>query len=67
MENTKTLSVKQVAEELETRPEWVRRMIRSGEIKASNISKGKRPIYRIRKAVLDAFIEARTVIGVQED
>ena len=67
MDNTKTLSVKQVAEELETRPEWVRRMIRSGEIKASNIGKGTRPVYRIRKTTLDAFIEERTVLGIQEE
>ncbi|TIH12760.1 DNA-binding protein [Marinifilum sp. JC120] len=66
MPNLQTLTVKAVAEKLNARPDWVRRLIHSKELKACNIGSSKRPLYRVRKADLDTFIESRTVEGVEE-
>lgn len=66
MSDEKVLTVKQVAAELETTPNWVRKMIRAGEIKASNVGTEKRPRYRVRRTVLSSFIESRTVVGIEE-
>lgn len=66
MHEIKTLTVKQVAQELEVSPGWVRNKIHAGEIRASNVGTAERPQYRIRKAVLDAFLKDRTVVGIEE-
>jgi len=63
----KTVTVKEAAERLGVRAEWVRKRIKQKELKASNIGSIARPMYRIRLAVLNAFLESRTVEGIEED
>ncbi|MFK4765459.1 helix-turn-helix domain-containing protein [Desulfobaculum sp. SPO524] len=63
----KTLTVRQVAERLECRPEYVRGLIRRGELRASNLGTAERPRYRIRAISLEAFLDEREVVGIEED
>lgn len=64
---TQTLTVTQVATRLECRPEFVRGLIHSRELRAINIGSKSRPRYRVREAVLEAFLSEREVLGVEED
>ena len=64
---TETMTVAQVAERLKVQPKTVRKFIRSGTLKASNIGTPERPRYAIREAILLAFLEAREVVGVEEE
>lgn len=66
-EPPKTMDVKQVAEGLQVRPERVRQFIKSKELKAVNIGSKARPRYRIRISDYEAFIDARSVTGIEED
>lgn len=61
------LTVAEVAARLRIRPKTVRKFIRSGALKASNIGTAKRPRYAIREDFLDAFLEARAVVGIEEE
>lgn len=61
------LTVAEVAERLKIKPKTVRKLIRSGQLKASNIGSAKRPRYAIREAFLLAFLEAREVVGIEDD
>lgn len=61
------LNVAEVAERLKVRPKTVRKFIRSGALKASNIGSKKRPRYVIREAFLYAFLEARAVVGIEDE
>ena len=46
----------EVADQLKTSKQTVRRLIESGKLKASNIGAGKHRIYRIREEDLIAFL-----------
>lgn len=60
-----TLKVKDVAAALGIRVEVVRRLIRRGELRASNIGTAAKPMYRIRQSALDNFLDEREVLGVE--
>lgn len=65
--DTATLTVAEVAAQLRVGEKKVRAYIRTGDLKASNLGTTKRPRYAIRKAMLEAFLEAREVVGIEED
>lgn len=52
------LTVRQVAYHLQMTEDAVRRLIRQKRIKASNVSKTKRIIYRVEQDVLNEFLAA---------
>jgi hypothetical protein len=54
------LTVKDVAKVLRIRQHGVLNLIRSGELKADNISRSSRPRWRIRPEFLQAFLDQRT-------
>lgn len=51
------LTVRQAAEILELSPNYVRGLILDGELRAKNISRGVKRIYRIDTQELDRFID----------
>jgi len=53
---TKMLTVKGVAEELDVSTEHVLRLIRRGELSATNVATAGRPNYRVSRAQLDKFL-----------
>ncbi len=53
------LTVEQVAEELQVNPRSVYKWIQTGELAAMNLGSGGKHIYRISRADLDAFKQAR--------
>ena len=63
------LTVAEVAAELQVSIETVRRLIRSGALRASALSwhRPGRAGYRIRRADLDAFVESRARGGPNAD
>ncbi|MCT4626986.1 helix-turn-helix domain-containing protein [Halodesulfovibrio sp.] len=65
MSVTTTLTVKDVAAVLGIQVEVVRRLIRRGELRASNIGTAAKPMYRIRQAALEKFLDEREVLGVE--
>lgn len=60
-----TLSVKDVAKALGVRVEVVRKLIRKGDLKASNIGSSAKPLYRIRQSALEGFLDERLVTGIE--
>ena len=62
-----TLTVVEVAKRLKVRPEWVRKAIKSKELRGHNVGTKARPRYRVREDVLSAFIDARTVNDIERD
>jgi len=60
---TKTLSPPQVAERYGVKPEKVIRWIRSGQLRAVNVSDGMRPRYRIPADALIEFEQRRAATG----
>ncbi len=62
-----TLTTRHVAERLHVQPKTVRKWIKTGELKASNLGGKKRPRYVIREASVEAFLEARAVVGIEQD
>lgn len=54
-----TLTVEQVAEILQVRPDTVYPLIHSGQIEASNVASGRKRIWRIRPEAVDAFLDLR--------
>jgi hypothetical protein len=57
-----TYSVREIADRFEVTPATVLQWIRSGELKASNVSRSrhsKRPRYRVTHAALEAFEASR--------
>lgn len=61
------LTVAEVAARLKIKPKTVRKLIRSGQLKASNIGSKKGPLYAIREAFLIAFLKEREVVGIEDD
>lgn len=61
------LTVAEVAERLKLNIKTVRKFIRSGALKASNIGTGKRSRYAIKEASLEAFLECREVVGIEDE
>lgn len=61
MSKVVTLTVREVATRLGVSTEHVRRLIRSGELRASNIGTTKRIVYRVREGALLRFLDAREV------
>ncbi|WP_158264891.1 helix-turn-helix domain-containing protein [Blastopirellula marina] len=56
------LTVKQVAKQLGVSYSFALRLIRAGELKAINISPGRRhPCYRVEPASVDGFKQANEV------
>lgn len=55
------LTIPQVAERLQLNEQHVRRLIRRGELKASNIGGDRRPSYRVEETAVEEFLEARAV------
>ena len=53
------LTANQAARTLGVRKEKVLRWIRTGELRASNVSQGYRPRWRIKRADLDGFLAGR--------
>ncbi|WP_430735156.1 helix-turn-helix domain-containing protein [Halodesulfovibrio aestuarii] len=62
---TNYLSTKEVAARLSVSIKWVQQAIVAGELPASNMSKGKRPSYRVSEDDLTAFMESRAVTGIE--
>lgn len=62
---TNYLSTKEVADRLSVSTKWVRAAIVTGELPAVNVSKGKRPVYRVSETVLANFMNARAVDGIE--
>ncbi|OBQ46224.1 helix-turn-helix domain-containing protein [Halodesulfovibrio spirochaetisodalis] len=60
-----TLTVKDVSAALGVRVEVVRKLIRKGELRASNIGSAAKPMYRIRQAALEKFLDEREVLGTE--
>lgn len=60
-----TLSVEEVSQQLGMGKEFVRKLIRTGELKASNVGTPKKPVYRVRQAALEKFLDEREVIGTE--
>lgn len=61
------LTVAEVAAALKIKPKTVRKFIRTGQIKASNIGTKKAPRYAIQEAYLQAFLDSREVVGIEGD
>ena len=56
----KLLTPSQAADYLSVTPEQVRRLIRGGDLSATNVGTGaKRPLYRIRQQALEDFLNCR--------
>lgn len=60
-----TLTVRDAAKILGVDVEVVRKLIRRGELRASNIGTPAKPLYRIRQAALDKFLDDYEVIGTE--
>ncbi len=54
-----TLSPPQIARQLHVSPSKVLQWIKSGQLKAANVAKGKRPRYVIQRADLELFLQSR--------
>jgi excisionase family DNA binding protein len=61
------LTVEQVAEELQVNPRSVYKWIQIGELPAMDLGSGGKHIYRISRADLDAFKQARKTKPDKED
>jgi excisionase family DNA binding protein len=61
------LTVEQVAEELQVNPRSVYKWIQIGELRAMDLGSGGKHIYRISRADLDAFKQARKTKPDKED
>ncbi len=59
------LRIREAAEEMSTTKQTVRALVRTGRLKACNISKGQNPRYRIRRDDLHRFLES-TQVGNQD-
>lgn len=62
MSYEKMLDVSMVAKRLKMHPIRVRERIRAGEIKAIDIGRGTKPIYRISEKAYDDYIKACEVL-----
>lgn len=60
-----TLSVEEASKQLGLSKKVVRKLIRKGEIRASNVGTSCKPLYRIRQAALDKFLDDNDVIGME--
>ncbi len=56
------MTLPEIAREIRIRQATVAGWIRSGALPAYDVSTGRRPRYRIRRADLDAFLERRAVV-----
>lgn len=55
------LTTGQVAERLQLNEEHVRKLIRRGQLKASNVGGKRRPSYRIDESAVEEFLRSRAV------
>lgn len=55
------LLVPEVAERLRLNEQQVRKLIRRGELAASNVGGLRRPSYRVDETAVEAFLKARAV------
>jgi excisionase family DNA binding protein len=55
------LAVADVADELATTVNQIRRLIRRGELAAVNIAGSGRPMYRVSRAALDQYLNEHAV------
>lgn len=55
------LTIPQVAERLQLNEQHIRKLIRRGELRASNIGGAHRPSYRIEETAVEEFLQARAV------
>lgn len=60
-----TLTVEQVSQQLGISKEMVRKLIRKGELKASNIGSPAKRVYRVRQTALENFLDERQVTGIE--
>ena len=60
-----TLSVEEVSQQLGIGKEFVRKLIRRGELKASNVGTDKKPMYRVRQSALEKFLDDNAVMGTE--
>jgi len=65
--DVRDLTVEQIAEELQVHPRSVYKWIQTGELSAMDLGSGGKHIYRISRADLDTFKQARKTKRDNED
>jgi excisionase family DNA binding protein len=60
-----TLTVEQAAQQLGISKEMVRKLIRTRELRASNVGSPSKPMYRVRQTELEKFLDDREVTGIE--
>lgn len=55
------LGTEEVSQQLGMSPEWVRRQVQAGRLRARVFTVGGRPTYRFQQSAVDAFLHAHSV------
>ena len=57
----KFLGTEEASQQLGMSPEWVRRQVQAGRLRARVFTAGGRPTYRFRQSAIDEYLEAFSI------